>query len=458
MKPSKISIKVEDDLTGEKFEYKLRMFFPNYENIGREMKRYLENFTYADAQFIVKMIRLYHIFGTQDLMRTKSINIKKLIENSLLQLHKHEISGSVGGDKYENENLLETALFKKNTPFNLLMSEESYISFRESVLNEIESVDAQINTMMENVLAEQIDQLGFMKKIKYHLVKKKKVNEIKDELKEKMYLMILETAKEIDNDIEKQNFHIEALSLIENFQKDKYQELIEKVLNYFSKQKGENIAYINQLRQDGYESEMNNLFWIVENTVSRSDAFDLIRLEAESIYIGFMDWFHKREYEKLRGEMEFFERRAFQLLFFKRKIFYDRIPVFEPMFKSFMFDSGEEITAKLTLLLIFKKREISNINLEEEMLVNWRQYLSLYPSLVDDKIDFFEILLDKTKCIKYARQVCSQQELEILKWFLDGINLELISIKSGIEKKETIRILEEAVKKIESNYKGGKYN
>ncbi len=165
MKPSKISIKVEDDLTGEKFEYKLRMFFPNYENIGREMKRYLENFTYADAQFIVKMIRLYHIFGTQDLMRTKSINIKKLIENSLLQLHKHEISGSVGGDKYENENLLETALFKKNTPFNLLMSEESYISFRESVLNEIESVDAQINTMMENVLAEQIDQLGFMKKL-----------------------------------------------------------------------------------------------------------------------------------------------------------------------------------------------------------------------------------------------------------------------------------------------------
>ncbi|MCL7747039.1 hypothetical protein [Halalkalibacter alkaliphilus] len=456
MKPIPIKLTATDELTGEQIHVEFGMKIPDFEGMPRALQKYLKGFSVEQIRLFWLLLKFNTIYGTDNLIRRRDIDLKMLLEKKLITFEQ-KVTHSKGDDQMlqtEMNELIEKALLKRENRFIVPMSEEAYFEFREMILLEFEDIEKKFETMIESALDEEIKNLSLGKKLKYYFKVKKKIPELTKELKAQSFQTLIQKAKELDNELVKQGFHEEAISLVKDFDHMRYQLLLQRVIRYFEELDGGDSFHKQEFEVHG---ELSNLQWIIENTASRNDAFDLICMDAEEAYLDFLDWFCREEYKRYKDKMNKAERRAFQLLFFRRKAFYGRIPAFEPLFLNFISDIDKDVLGKLVLHLVLKKDRFGGYDLKGDVLNKWAGYLSVYPTLVDRDIDYFELLFNRDKCMAVAAEVCTREELEILSYCLKDeksneqpISNEILATKYRYTLEEMNELIQGIFRKIKS--------
>lgn len=455
MHSAKIAIKIHDEKSGEKIKVKLRVFVPKWQHLEYAMKDYLALFQPMEHLFILKMIKFHLMFANDDLIRAESFDLKKLFDSGFIRDIEtvFEKKHTKNSNDRTVERLLPKALYYSPNCI-LRFPEEAYINFRQLILDELVAIEQQIDQLANDTRDSIIKKLSFYKKLKYRYFNKNGIDATLNKAKRKAFKLVLNSAKKIESDISSKDFANRAELLLKSFDKEEYRNLIKDVIDYLSSSynnKGdeyydEQIEHLKESIEN--DNQVDSLVWIVENMISHADAFDIMRIEAENIFYDFLGWYFRKKYRQFRGKMTIAERRMFQLLFFRRKSFEYRFIFSEPLFTNFVFNSDDITKALLILVLLLKKGRFGEENLNKELLTRWQSYLRIYPKLVDKHLKSIEVLNDKEKLAEILNRICTDNEIQIVKLYLKGIDPELISIKTNMKLKNMIKLMSAVTRKI----------
>src|SRR5262249_9138598 len=132
------------------------------------------------------------------------------------------------------------------------------------------------------------------------------------------------------------------------------------------------------LRQSRESSDVLGKWWAID-WITINFQYDWLRLlerEAEDVYRGVLNDGLRRVYRKVRHQLSRFERRAFQLLYFRQPCFDFRIAAEDPVLLSFVYGMDQETQRLILAVLVFKWGELNRIeDPAAELERRWRAYL-----------------------------------------------------------------------------------
>lgn len=397
----------------------IRFFCPDFKGFGAFFKDLVSRYSPKERLFIARMIHFHFLFPPNDVISREYIDYGEMLELGISSIS----ASNTSHDLQLNELLYRTVY--NNKVFKLSMSEESYHSYRLMVLDEIEDIEKCLNNDFDAHI-DQITKASLRKRLRLKF-RYRKVKEAKREAFDEIFKLLNKGCKESEKHIVSKKFYEEAQILLEKFNRKHYDSLIVRLTAFYNEEYArihsdyilEEIQYINSAQT--LEDRKSVLCWIFENTSSRSDAFDLMKLDAEHIYLQCIGHYFKDFYIKTRKKMNKEERRIFQLACFQRKAFLGKIPILDGFLKSFWENNMELII----MGLVVNRNNPLYFEKNNELERKWREFLNIYPISIQN-YPIFNKLNDKTKCLDLASKNFNDQEYLILKAFLENHEMQTI--------------------------------
>lgn len=453
MQKETLTFTITDPITNEKIDIKTNYFLLELENMGEAVLDYLSFFEEDDQEYILKMIKLNMIFNADLIKNPQVIDLEEMYCRGCITETDLFNSGTSRPSEPAND-LIRKAIFNQ-LPIPIPIGEEEYIDFRATVLAEMEDIDVELDEIGKASYKNALNKLNIFSRLKFQIFKKEEMSDVIDDAKCDIYKMIILEAHKFESHLESQGFSQRAEMLFEEFNEEDYCSLIDDVINFFKTHKNGNTNYSEIIKhlleyrgKTDREDQLGCVYWIINHTVSRENAFKFILFEAEDIYLDFLDWFFREQYRQLRYEMTKEEKRIFQLLHFRREVFDYRIPVLEPLFIDFILKYNHYVTALIILVLGHKRREMYGKNIADELELRWLQYLEKYPELNQRALEYH--LLSKESVINHANRLFTDQEAELLRLYMEGNSIELIAVKFDLGKDKVVDLIEELTLKLKN--------
>lgn len=445
MKVAKIAFTIHDVDSDERVSQKLRVFTPKFKDLPKYMMRYIEPCEQEEKLYLLKMLMLSQTYKTDDIVRNKMLDLQKYVSCGLLNYNitfgHAEPHNNAQRKTNTYEDMLFNALYYKKK-YTLNMEYEEYLEFKNNILDELETVEKQLQRLVEEQFVKFTSTLPLIKRIKFYLLKRKKLSEALEDCKCDAYKLILDSVKHRESKIASNKYHAKADLLLNEFDLEEYKKLTNEVIKFLSEDDAHSYKeIIEHLQKDSETDIQANLVWIATNTISRNDAFDFMRIEAEEIYYSFLSWYFKEKYKKIHKKLNYYERRMFKLMYMRRSYFGYRIPIIEPLFFSYAFTGDNLSKALIILALVLKKKEFGGEDVPKLLTEKWLSYLQLYPQLTDEYIPFYEMISTTNLRQNMLREICNNEELEIVKFFSRGKDIDFIALQANKSKSEVITSL-----------------
>lgn len=418
-------------------KFTLRIFFPKGPIIENFMSRlcYMEQRARGEEQaffrWATRMLKLYFLFPPKEHVRERQFCLQtraypKKYSEMFEHIFKEESTtdmSSIGRMKYVRddkgtEKLLRKAIFVK-PDLEVPLSLKNYVKFRDTILDEMDGIEKWMDTEIKKRAGLRKKDVGAQEEIvkrkkKAFQILFKEARDLEEETAKK-YRSVTEKAKDLY-----EKYEPLALKgpeyLRKQFNVSEFNSLLEEVIRlYEAKTKNdikikptknavlvngrpiENLSMINRQillhlqhakLTDNVKEKWDTLVWILQNLISRTECVTLIQLEAESVFLGSIDYLMKEIYRKIRQELTPPERRLFALMWFRyypvlgnspRYPFLARICAIDPVINGFFNGVDDRTRCLVLLVLAYRIKTWENQNLKRELSWRWKAYLNLYP-------------------------------------------------------------------------------
>ena len=173
---------------------KIRLFLPDYKNFGAFFKKMLEELPVDEQLYVCKMLQFHGKFPPDDIISSEYIDYTAMLEQEAI--HKQEVCQNI---ELPLNELLYKSIYNDKI-IELYMSEESYLNFKLSVLDEMDVVEADMEKMLQDCMAEGIQRLSFRKKVKWAF-KRKERKDLEKEMRKEAYKVLNQGRKTVDEEV-----------------------------------------------------------------------------------------------------------------------------------------------------------------------------------------------------------------------------------------------------------------
>ena len=132
-----------------------------------------------------------------------------------------------------------------------------------------------------------------------------------------------------------------------------------------------------------YMKKLEAIDWIANNLVNRNSMIRLMLREAESVLLDLLSWHFRNVYRKIRKQLTYAERRAFQLMYFRQPFNGYRIAAFDNLSLGFAFGMDDETRALCALAMIVGQKKLEENDVGKQVAERWQAYLRFYPFWVE---------------------------------------------------------------------------
>lgn len=417
-------------------KFTLRIFFPKGPVLENFMSRlcYMEQRTRGKEQtfyrWVTRMLKLYFLFPPKEHVRERQFCLQtKAYPRKYSEMFEHIFKeesttdmSSIGRMKYVRddkvtEKLLQKAIFVK-PDLEVPLSQKNYVKFRDTILDETDDIekwkDKEIKkgAGLRKKNAEAQEEIVKRKKKAFQILFKE-ARDLEEETAKK-YRSVTEKAKDLYDKYEplalkgpeylRKQFNVsefnslfeEVISVYETETKDDVETKPGGDVALVNGRPIENLSMINRQilfdlqharLTDDVKEKWDTLVWVLQNLISRTECVTLMQLEAESVYLGSIDYLMKEIYRKIRQELRPPERRFYALMWFRhfpvgnssRGPFLGRICAIDHVINGF-FNGIDDRTRRLVLLVLaYKVKTWEKQDLEKELSQRWKAYLRFYP-------------------------------------------------------------------------------
>lgn len=414
---------------GKKVKGKVRAFVPQFDQLEKFTKEICSEMDLDELSYLSKMTKFSMVFPVE---KNEYVDYQEMIRCGLILKNSHTSPIENSDVKTLFYNALKGSYLEVN------MSEEGYYAFRDMVLEKLDDYDNRFDEMFNKAYKDNIEKLSMTKRLRM-LTKKKVFDNLKEDLRKDAWSMITSTANADSNKIAEKNFPKRANELLENYDKKKYNELIQDVIIEFELLSSDGYREVIQILKDGSNQKKKEdiLEWIIHNTCSIESAFENIKREADYINNEIIYRYCINFYKLHEKDMNREEKRLYQLCFFRRKEFQYRIPALDDFMRSFWSKNMQIIFTGLVLKGINPDYQQDNKLLEEK----WKEFLTIYPFALSN-INLYYHLKDSEQIKKMINRNYTGIDMSILCAFVDGYEIDTIQAQYGCSKNYCLELIE----------------
>ncbi len=414
---------------GKKVKGKVRAFVPQFDQLEKFTKEICSEMDLDELSYLSKMTKFSMVFPVE---KNEYVDYQEMIRCGLILKNSHTSPIENSDVKTLFYNALKGSYLEVN------MSEEGYYAFRDMVLEKLDDYDNRFDEMFNKAYKDNIEKLSMTKRLRM-LTKKKVFDNLKEDLRKDAWSMITSTANADSNKIAEKNFPKRAIELLENYDKKKYNELIQDVIIEFELLSSDGYREVIQILKDGSNKKKKEdiLEWIIHNTCSIESAFENIKREADYINNEIIYRYCINFYKLHEKDMNREEKRLYQLCFFRRKEFQYRIPALDDFMRSFWSKNMQIIFTGLVLKGINPDYQQDNKLLEDK----WKEFLTIYPFALSN-INLYYHLKDSEQIKKIINRNYTGIDMSILCAFVDGYEIDTIQAQYGCSKNYCLELIE----------------